>query len=243
MPAALRLPPKQPHNLSNPPEHLAAQRFWVRRGEQSFSLFETVIAVGMLAVVFLYVSGIQGQVIYSLEYSQKLSTGLWIARGLMSKIEHEWDTEDFSQMDRDTKEESIDERDFGSDARKALEGYTYAISIKEWELPLLSFLTGEDSSIEDGSGDMITQQINAIFNGHMMKLAKVEVFWPEGALRASTSLTTLLVNQKAVDQQIIVLKSPADSKSSPSPPDSDPAQQFTSSPRGASSSSPSSQGP
>lgn len=203
--------------------------------ERSFSLFETVIAVGMLAVVFLYVSGIQGQVIYSLEYGQKLSQALWIARGVLSQVEHEWDVKDFSEMQRSVKDKKVAADDFGASADKTLSEFSYTLNIEEWQLPLLSFLTGEESSGGGSSGNLIAEQINAIFGGHMMKMAHVEVFWPEGAQRASTSLSMLLVNQKAVDQQILVLKTPGAQKSAPS---SDPLQQFTD-PKNNTSNSPS----
>ena len=202
--------------------------FFPWREERSFSLFETVIAVGMLAVVFLYVSGIQGQVIYSLEYGQRLSQGLWIAQGVLSKVEHEFDTQPFADLEKTIKEKRVDDKEFGKGAEKTLSDFSYTLTVEEWKLPLLSFLTGENSALEGGAGSMIAEQIDAIFKGHMMKLAYVEVFWPEGALRASTTVSMLLVNQKAVDQQIVILKSPKASKKAP-PQDSN--QPFTPTPK------------
>ena len=60
----------------------------MNHGEDSFSVFETMIAIGMLAVVLLQITTIQGQVVYSLEYSQRMSSGMWLAKGLMARVEY-----------------------------------------------------------------------------------------------------------------------------------------------------------
>ena len=184
--------------------------------EGSFSLFETVIAVGMLAVILLYMAGIQGGVVTSLEYGQNMSKGMWLAKGIMAQMEYEWNVQDFSLMDRAVKDAKITDTAWGRGAAKTFEDFTYSITIAEWKLPLISFLSQGGSDGDGGgggggggTGDLISQQMEAIFGGHILKIAQVEVFWPEGARRISTSLSLLLVNQRAVDAQIMTLKSPA----------------------------------
>lgn len=163
------------------------------RNEKSFSLFETVIAIGMLAVVFLYINGIQGQVVYSLEYGQNLSRGLWLARGILARIDYEWATRDLSELDMSIKESKITDDFWGEDAGKTYMEFTYRLDISEWKLPIQEIFD------MGGSGEGGEGMIEQVFGGHMMKIAEVEVFWPEGARRASTQLSLLLVNQRAVD--------------------------------------------
>ncbi|MCY4443934.1 MAG: hypothetical protein OXC44_03940 [Proteobacteria bacterium] len=188
--------------------------------QTSFSLFETVIAVGMLAVMALYVGGIQGQVVYSLEYGQKISQGLWLARGIMAKVEYEWDSREFSELNINQREQKIDDSLFGDNASKIFNGFTYEVLIEEWKLPVIKFLTGENSPAKGESSGMIGDQIKAIFGSDIMKIAQVKVYWPEGARRGSTDLSLLLVNQKAVDKQISNITgaqaSPSTTPSSPS---------------------------
>ena len=183
----------------------------MNHGDHSFSLFETMIAIGMLAVVMLQVTSIQGQVVYSLEYGQNLSRGVWLAKGIMAKLEYEWATRSFSELELNLVDQLINDSLWGEEAAKIYRDFSYNITSQEWKLPILSFLTGDNSaalSADDGSSSLIAEQLKAIFGDHVMKIATVEVFWPEGARRASTTLSMLLVNQQALDGQILTMKSP-----------------------------------
>lgn len=195
----------------------------MRRGEQSFSLFETMIAIGMLAVVMLQVSSIQGQVVYSLEYGQNLSKGIWLAKGLMAKLEYEWATREFSELELKLVDQKIQEPLWGEGAASLYQDFSYDLTSTEWKLPLLGFLAGGGGEGEAGPGasPLVAEQLKAVFGNHVMKIATVEVYWPEGARRASTSLSMLLVNQQALDAQIITMSSPGGE------PTSEPKDQFT----------------
>ena len=46
----------------------------------------------------------------------------------------------------------------------------------------------------------------ADFGDHLLKTAHVEVFWGEGAVKESTSLTMLLTNQKKIDETVTTLQ-------------------------------------
>ncbi|MCY4380525.1 MAG: hypothetical protein OXC40_03015 [Proteobacteria bacterium] len=191
-------------------------------GEKSFSLFETVIAVGMLAVVLLQVTGIQGQVVYSVEYSRRLSEGIWLAQGIMARLEYEWQTRDFSELELTVNEKKIGDDFWGKDATKIFTDYSYKISSEEWKLPIFAMLTGEGQNNQEGGppvSNLITDQIKQIFNDHMIKIATVEVLWPEGARKSSTSLSMILVNQRALDMQILAMQSSAVGNTSESPND------------------------
>ena len=176
---------------------------------QSFSLFETVIAIGLLATVFLNINGIQGNVVYSLEYSQKTSQATWLAKGIMARIEYEWQSREFSEMKAETSEKKLSADLWGETTAKAFEHFSYKISISEWKLPIVEFLTGgNEKNNQDADSSLIASQIETLFADGILKIAKVSVLWPEGARKSSVDLTLLLTNQKAVDRQIVTLKDP-----------------------------------
>ena len=112
------------------------------KGQQSFSLFETVIAIGMLATILLNVNGIQGQAVYSVEYQENLSKAVWLAKGIMAKVDYEWNTREFKELEYQSQEQSISDITWGSGTSKALEGFTYKVTIEEWKLPIIKLLTG-----------------------------------------------------------------------------------------------------
>ena len=186
------------------------------RSTSSFSLFETVIAIGILAVVLLEVNGIQGSVVYSLEYSQRTSQAVWIARGLMAKIEYEWDSRAFSEISVETSEQKLSPELWGAKVAEAFAEFTYKITISEWELPIVEFLTGgadngEDDQQQSDLGEntnLIASQIEQLFPDGILKIAKVEVFWPDGARKSAIDLSLLLTNQRAVDKQISLISEP-----------------------------------
>lgn len=182
--------------------------------QRSFSLFETVLAIGMIASVLIHVNGIQGQAIYSVEYQENLSKGHWIAKALMSKVEYEWMKRPFSDMKYKPTETRIKDSLWGRGMEKAFPDFTYTVSIEEWKLPLMNLIMGGGAGGEDeegdnglgGSADLISSQIKAILGDEFLKIAHVEVFWPEGARRGSTDLAFLLTNQKVIDEKIKEMK-------------------------------------
>ena len=64
----------------------------------------------------------------------------------------------------------------------------------------------EGGDAAGGAGDLIKQQIESVLGDTILKLAHVEVFWLEGAVKNSTTLTLLLPNIRAVDKQIVAMK-------------------------------------
>lgn len=183
-------------------------------GERSFSLFETVIAIGMLASILLYVNGIQGQAIYSVEYQENLSKASWFAKGIMAKVEYEWNSREFKEMNFKGQESDVGALKWGRDTAEAFDGFTYKVNIEEWKLPLMNLILSGgagggdgESSIPGGGEDLIASQIKEVLGDELLKIAHVEVFWPEGgARRGSTELALLLANQQALDNQIAGLK-------------------------------------
>jgi hypothetical protein len=189
------------------------RRFPVRLGEQSFTLIETIIALGLMVTVIFEVSGVQGHAIYFSEFERKVTKATWLAKGVMAKIEYEWDSRPFSEM----KDLNSAEREFEED-----KDFTYTVKVEEWKLPLLNLLTGGGGGKDDGDaanpqGDMIKGYIEKIFGDEILKIANVEVFWAEGAKKDSVALAMLLTNQQKLDEVIGTLAPLKDPKAAEKP--------------------------
>ncbi len=175
-------------------------------GERSFTIIETMIALGMLASVVLQISGIQGNSIYFSEYGQNVTRAVWLAKRVMSQVEYQWAAQEFKALETETPDGAFE--DFPD--------FTYSLNIKEWKLPITSLLTGGGAGAEAGEGegsgttDMLADTMSKVLGDELLKVAHVEVFWAEGAVRNSTAVTMLLTNQKKVDEVIGSLKSVAE---------------------------------
>ncbi len=187
--------------------------------EASFTLFETVIALGIMATMMVELAGVQGNILYFQEYSANSSRAVWLAQRVMSQIE-------YSAIHRPFTE--IGEVEEGPVPIEEAEGFTYQLSIKDWKLPLLDMLTGGGPKKDDGE-DKAAEEPNpaagALKSGleqalgpDLLKVAKVSVSWPEGAKRNEINLSYLLTNQVKVDEMIAGLKSTFDSLDKSAPP-------------------------
>jgi hypothetical protein len=191
-----------------------AERFPVNRRakEYSFTLLEVIIATGLLVAVVLQVAGGQGSLLEITDYSKKATEATWLAKRVMARVEANYMNYDLKTLETSIKDQPFEElKDGDSDFR-------YTLTIEEWKLPLIDFLTGgggksEEEKEEDkdnGKADStiagipgLETMVNQIFDGHMMKTAHVEVSWPEGARRNSVSLVYLLTNQKKLDEYVL----------------------------------------
>lgn len=188
-------------------------------GEASFTIVETLIALAIMLPVIIESVGTQGTIINGSTYMHRVTEATWLAKSIMSQVEYNWRHYPFKDLERSldkVEEYPIEERDEDFD-------YTYKIDIQEWKIPLFEILLGGGVSAEGEEGERgqdtrdessdgndsllagipgIESAIDAIFDGHILKIAKVEVFWPEGARQDSVTLSMLLTNQKALDAYI-----------------------------------------
>ena len=171
--------------------------------ESSFTLIETVIAIGLMVTVVLEVAGVHGRAIDFSAYGRRSTEAIYLAKAKLSQIENAWSYLPFEELKITTpSEEKFDESlcspnpDFGCD-------YTYVASIQDWKLPLLEMFAGDEPTPEM---QMVQEYAKKIFGDSILKIARVEVFWPEGgASRGSVALTTLLTNQRAIDEVVHTL--------------------------------------
>lgn len=168
------------------------------RGEQSFTLIETMVALGLLTTLILQVATVQGKALYFSDYGQNLTQGMWLAKRLMSQVEYFWYDKQLEELEGI----AIKDKQF-----EDFPNFSYNLDIREWKLPLLNIIAGGgDDSQPDPTTSLIKEQVNQIFGEHILKIAHVEVFWGEGAVRESTDLTFLLTNQKKIDETIATLQ-------------------------------------
>lgn len=175
-------------------------------GERSFTLVETLVALGLLTVLILQVSTVQGKAIYFSEYGQNLTQGSWLAKRLMAQVEYFWYAKQLEELEGIVVKEKKFE-DFPN--------FSYNLDIREWKLPLINMVTGGNSDQPNPTADLVKEQVQQIFGDHILKIAHVEVFWGEGAVKESTDLTLLLTNQRKIDETIATLEATAQAQQSP----------------------------
>ncbi|MBC7660654.1 MAG: hypothetical protein H7249_13245 [Chitinophagaceae bacterium] len=182
--------------------------------EFSFTLLEVIIAVGLLTAVVMQVAGGQGSLFEITDYSKKATEATWLAKRIMSEVEYNYSQYALKDLEtstsiKDEKFKDVTDPDFD---------YRYSIDIQEWKLPLIDFITGGGGKSkeekahdkDEGKADSaaagipgLDAMVKQIFDGHMMKVAHVEVSWAEGARRDSVALTYLMTNQKKLDDYIL----------------------------------------
>lgn len=188
-----------------------------KQTERSFTIIETLVALAILLPVVIETVTTQGSIINNNTYMHRMTEATWLAQRVMAQVEYNYDIHRFKDLEIESEQPfKIDsvESDSGFD-------YTYKLTIKEWKLPLFDLLINggpkdpdaedDDSSSSDGGGGLggipgIEGVIKSLFEDHILKIANVEVFWPEGARRDSVTLTLLLTNQKALDQHLLSKK-------------------------------------
>ena len=191
-------------------------------GERSFTLIETVIALGIVTFLIVQVATVQGNAIVFSDYGRHITQGTWLARRVLSQVEYYWRSKPFTDLIThvvDQKFEDFDE-------------YSYSLEIKEWKFPLVNLLqqtlagggpqrggeekdaekSAKDSRGSSGGGDsglaqMIETGVKQVFGSEPVFLtAHVDISWAEGAQRASTGMTYLMTNQAKVDEALVALK-------------------------------------
>lgn len=176
-----------------------------KKTERSFTLLETIIALAILTATVLQLVGSQGKIVYFSDYTRRIEEATWLAKRVMSQVDYNWSHYEFKDLEvKETNKKFEDLPD--SD-------YTYDLEIKEWKFPILDFLAGGGPASEeegekkpDAGGDMIGQMLEQVLGKDILKIAFVEVFWPEGAKRNSVTLAYLLTNQRKIDEELMKLE-------------------------------------
>jgi type II secretory pathway pseudopilin PulG len=176
--------------------------------ERSFTLIETVIALAIITFVIVEVATVQGNAIVFSEFGRHATQGTWLAKRVMAQVEYFSTTKPFKELETSVVEQKFEDFD----------EYSYSLDIKEWKFPFASMLMmalggGGDGKETDGGGGppgisgMIESKVKQVFGDEpIFLLARVDVSWPEGAVRGSTGLSYLMTNQAKIDQATTLLR-------------------------------------
>ena len=180
--------------------------------EASFTLLETVIALGLMVTVILEVSSIQGKSINFGEFNRYSSQASWLAQAVMAKVEWYSSFYVFKDIKFDKKDIEFTEEICPKDPKFGECPFKYDLKIEEFPLPLVNLIAGQlgggggEEGDDSGLGSTIESAIKNFLGEELLKVAFVEVHWPEGSKRNSVELAYLLTNQKQLDEQIFTQK-------------------------------------
>jgi type II secretory pathway pseudopilin PulG len=188
--------------------------------EGSFTLIETMIALGILATVILQISGVQANAVFFGDFARRSTQAIWLAKRVLSQVEYQWMNREFAEL----KAEEDNAKFEGLEEVDELKDFTYKLTISEWKLPLTDLILGggQGEGEEAGGKNPAAGLIESQLGDDLLRVATVEVSWPEGARRNSESLTLLLTNQRKLDTMAEQYKAAAEklggrSGSAPSP--------------------------
>lgn len=168
--------------------------------EHSFSLIETILSMSILATVVLQIGGAQGNLAYLATYSRNMVKATWYAKRIMSHIDYQASYLPFKALNTPLK------KNIPIKSGKDTTEFTYDIEIVEWKFPILDALfQGQEGGAGAPSGEAVANAVKQILGDHRLKIARVEVFWPEGAKRNSITVAQLLTNQKSLNQHLVAL--------------------------------------
>lgn len=183
-----------------------------KSSEKSFTLLETILALGIMTTVILEVVKTQGNIVYFSNYTRKMSQAMWLAKHVMTRVEYNYSQYDLKDLDINIPDGTF--RQIKPDF-----DYSYKLNIEEWKLPIIDLIANggipsadeedDEPKEKNPQGDMIGNLLKQQLGDHILKIANVEVSWPEGAKRDSVNLTYLLTNQRGLDERILSMESVA----------------------------------
>ena len=205
------------------------------RGEASFTMIETVIALGLMVTVILQVSSVMGHSISFTDYERKRTQAGWLAKSVFAKLEKSREQYDLKEFEMSVKEQGFDETLCPKDPKFECD-FKYNLEIKEWPLPIVELIAKQIGGGGEGGEEspilgLIREKVKEILGDEILKVAHLEVYWPEGSHTGSLELAYLLPSQKPMNQFISTLpkpkppkppkktKNPKDPKNSKNPKD------------------------
>ena len=181
--------------------------------ERSFTLVETVVAVALIAFLIIEVSAVHGNAINFADYSRKALQATYLAKRVMSQVEYQasWRTplKDLATSDKDKTFEETPDFTYNL----TIEPLPHALELmfKIMSGGLMGGGSGDsegDSGGEKGVGAMLEQikgMVETAVGEDPIWMARVEVFWPEGARRSSVDLAMIITDIKKIETTLVPL--------------------------------------
>lgn len=184
------------------------RHFKGRSSERSFSLLETIVAVSLVAMLMVEVSGVHGNSIAFSQYGRNVLQASYLAKRVMAQVEYQASIrtplKDLQTSEKDKPFE--DAPDFSYSL--TIEPLPHALDLM-FKIFSGGMLGGDDDSDTDDkkeqSSDMLGQLktlIQQSVGDDPIWFAKVEVTWPEGARRGSTELAMVVTDTKKLEESV-----------------------------------------
>ncbi len=170
-----------------------------RTGQSSFTLIETVIAIGLMVVIVLEVTAVQGRAISFSAYERKVTQASWLAKAVLADLEYKSKIYPLDEIKAGEKDQKFPPELCPEDPNFDC-NFRYNLTIKEWKLPLLHAIAANLG--DESLASMVEQQLESIIGKDALKVAHAEVTWPEGGRQNSVELALLLTAQQKLDQAI-----------------------------------------
>jgi len=177
-----------------------------RTPQSSFTLIETIIALGLMVVIVLEVSAVQGRAITFSDYERKVTQASWLAKAIMGHLEYKWKFYDLKEIKAAEKDQKFPAELCPEDPIFDC-NFRYNISIEKWDLPLIDMAAA--SLKDDSIAGIVKDQMKNIIGDETLKVAHVEVTWPEGGRQNSVDLAYLITAQQKIDTAVEGLQPPA----------------------------------
>ncbi|MCB9228113.1 MAG: hypothetical protein H6618_00730 [Deltaproteobacteria bacterium] len=188
-----------------------------RPSEASFSLLETVIALGLMVTVILEVTFIQGKAITFGDFNRQLTQATWLAKAVLEKVEWGSRFYPFKEVKADLKDQTFPQ-DMCPSSEDTPCPYKFNLSVEEFKLPVTELIAGylgggksSDSPGGGGAGGLgsaMEGMVKQFLGDESLKIAHVQVTWAEGSKQAAVDVAYLLTNQRYLDEQIFSQKAP-----------------------------------
>lgn len=182
-------------------------------GQLSFTLFETIVAVGLLATVIVNVSQVQGNSIVFSEYSRNTTHAIWLSKRIMSQVEYQKSIHDFKDLDTKIEDQSFQETPEGDEDR-----FLYDLEIVNFDFPITKLVTKHFSGAlgggegQEGSANpiaqiapLVEQQMEQYIGKDFFKLVKLNVKWSNGAKEDGLETQMLIADIKKLDEVYLQL--------------------------------------
>ena len=205
------------------PSKIQGKNSFVDR-QLSFTLFETIVAVGLLATVIVNVSMVQGNSIVFSEYTRNLTHAIWLSKRIMSQVEYQKTIHSFKEL-----ETKLEDQSFKEVPEEDAESFLYDLEIAPFDFPITKLITkhfsgglaggdSESASPLAQIAPLVEQQMQQFIGKDFFKLVKLEVKWSDGAKEDSLVTQMLIADIKKLDEVFAQLSALSAGAGSPGGP-------------------------
>src|SRR3989338_1105830 len=103
-----------------------------KTSQSSFTLLETIIALGLMVVMILEVSTVQGSAISLSQYERKVTQAVWLGKAILGQIEYKWKFYEVKELKEERRGERFDDKLCPRDGFEC--DFTYDLTVEEWKL-------------------------------------------------------------------------------------------------------------